>query len=395
MRRGRIFIYLAFIIILGLVALFVIYQRFLLPSSGGETVEAEPTPEITTVNVIVLTQKVPRGEAMTSDVMGMIPIQQELFYEGMFTNISEVEGRLAKFDLDAGVPLTSGMVVESAEQLSSTGSIAALSIPRGMVAVSIPMNRLTGVSFGPQPGDHVNVIVAMSFVDLDPDFQTIQPNRNIGVIAPGTGTGSISGASSLGGAETAGATSGTDAEFQTTSIVAVSGGGGGVVGRVVTDPILAQTFYQVPSEIKQRPRLVSQNLVQDVVVLHVGQFETAEELAAKEELEAQPTPQPGAAQGPEEPEPTPLPPDLITLIVTPQDAITLNYLVYSGARLTLALRAAGDDTRVNTESVTLQYLLEQYNISVPARLPTGVEPRPDLPLFDLSIYNSVPVPETP
>ena len=395
MRRGRIFIYLAFIIILGLVAVFVIYNRLLSPSSGGESVEAEPTPVITTVNVIVLTQRVPRGAAMTSDVMGMIPIQQELFYEGMFTNISEVEGRLAKFDLDAGVPLTSGMVVESAEQLSATGSNAALSIPRGMVAVSIPMNRLTGVSFGPQPGDHVNVIVAMSFVDLDPDFQTIQPNRNIGVIAPGTGTGTISGSSSLGGTETAGAASTAGADFQTTSIVAVSGGGGGGICRVVTDPILAQTFYQVPSENKQRSRLVSQNLVQDVVVLHVGQFETEEEIAAQEQVEAQPTPQPGTAQAQEVATPPPPPPDLITLIVTPQDAITLNYLVYSGARLTLALRAAGDDTRVNTESVTLQYLLEQYNISVPARLPTGIEPKPDLPLFDLSIYNSVPVQEAP
>jgi pilus assembly protein CpaB len=65
---------------------------------------------------------------------------------------------------------------------------------------------------------------------------------------------------------------------------------------------------------------------------------------------------------------------VITLIVTPQDAITLNYLVYSGAQLTMALRSAQDDTRVQTESVTLQFLLEQYNISVPAKLPNSMEP---------------------
>jgi len=83
---------------------------------------------------------------------------------------------------------------------------------------------------------------------------------------------------------------------------------------------------------------------------------------------------------------------LITLIVTPQDAITLNYLIYSGARLTMALRPAGDDTRVNTESVTLQYLLEQYNVSVPAKLPTGMQPNNELPQTDFSIYATSPTP---
>jgi len=386
MRRGRVFIYLALIIILGLVAFVVVWQRFLVPSSQGTTTEAQPTPVITTVNIIVLTQRVARGAALTADVMGMIPIQQELFIQGMFTNISDAEGKLAKFDLDSGIPLTSSMVVDSAEQLSSTGSNAALTIPRGMVAISIPINRLSSVSYAPRPGDHVNVIVAMNFIDLDPDFQTALPNRNIGVIAPGTGTGTISG---QGGGEELSGAGGASAEFQTSSIVAVSGGGGGVVGRVVTDPILAQTFYHVPSESNQRLRMVSQNLLQDAVVLQVGNFSIKDE-PEPQSSEAEPTPQPGGAQ------PTPVPeppaPDLITLIVTPQDAITLNYLIYSGAKLTMALRPAGDDTRVNTESVTLQYLLEQYNVSVPAKLPTGLQPNTELPMTDFGSYANSPTP---
>jgi len=388
MRRGRVFIYLALIIILGLAALAVIYTRLIAPS-GGVTTEAEPTPVVTTVNVIVLTQRVPRGTALAADVMGLIPIQQELYYQGMYTNISEVEGKLAKFDLDAGIPLTSGMVVDSAEQLSATGSTAALTIPRGMVALSIPINRLTGISYAPRPGDHVNVIATMSFVDLDADFQTILPNRNIGVLTPGSGEGQLSGSAGL-STEVEQSSGSIDIGFPTTSVVAVTGGGGGVVGRVVTDPVLAQTFYVVPSETKQRSRMVSQNLLQDAVVLQIGQFLTEAEQEAEEAAAAEPTPQPGAAQ--EAPEAPPPPPDLITLIVTPQDAITLNYLIYSGAQLTLALRGAGDDTRVSTESVTLQFLLEQYNVSVPAKLPTGLEPNRTQPAMDLSNYNNVPTP---
>ena len=72
-----------------------------------------------------------------------------------------------------------------------------------------------------------------------------------------------------------------------------------------------------------------------------------------------------------------LPPDIITLIVTPQDAVTLNYLLYSGAQISLALRSSGDDSRILTEAVTLQFLMEQYNIPLPARLPYGLEPRLD------------------
>ncbi|MCK4726178.1 MAG: hypothetical protein KAT29_10255, partial [Anaerolineales bacterium] len=79
------------------------------------------------------------------------------------------------------------------------------------------------------------------------------------------------------------------------------------------------------------------------------------------------------------------PPQVITLIVTPQDAVTLNFLMASGARLTLALRGPGDDTRVETEAATLDFLLKQYNIPIPVKLPYGFEPRidplsvPDLP----------------
>lgn len=353
MRRGRVFIYLAFILILGLVAAYLVWQNFLAPQEAGTGPEPVPTPVITTVNVVVLTQRVPRGTPVSSDVLGLIPVQQELFYEGMFTNIGEVEGRLAKFDLEAGIPLTGGMLVNSAEELSATGSVAALSIPRGMVAVSIPINRLSSVSYAPRSGDHVNIISTMMFVDLDTDFQTALPNYTVGVTPP-----------------SAGLESGTEP-----SLVAVTGGGGGLVGRPSVDPVLGQTFYQVPSEERQRPRMVSQNLLQDIVVLHVGDFdqEEEEEQAPTQSAEAEGV-EPAPQQTEETAQEPPKLPDVITLIVTPQDAITLNYLLYSGSQLTLALRSAEDDTRVQTEAVTLQFLLEQYNIPIPVKLPNGMQP---------------------
>ncbi len=154
-------------------------------------------------------------------------------------------------------------------------------------------------------------------------------------------------------------------------MVAITGGGGSFIGRATQDPQIAQTFYHVPAEA-QRPRMVSQNLLQDAIVLNVGDFEyKGKETPTEQQPVAEEQPQPQEGEQVAAPPP---PPDVITLVVTPQDAITLNYLLYSGAQLTMALRAAEDDTRVQTEFVTLQFLLEQYNISVPARLPNSMEP---------------------
>jgi Flp pilus assembly protein CpaB len=368
MRRGRIFIYLAFIIILALVAFVVVWRQFLSPQVATSPQEPVLTPVIPTVNVVVLTQSVSRGTALESAVLGLVPYQPELFIEGMFSDINEVDGRLAKFDLPSGIPLTSSMLVSSAEQLSDTGSTAALSIPRGMVAVSIPINRLSSVSYAPHSGDHVNVIVSLLLVDLDTDFQTKLPNTAGTVIAPGT--------------------VGEEGPNYLTAQVSGGGEGGTTVGKAELVPGLGQTVYSMPTE-SQRPRLVSQYLLQDVVVLKVGEFPyegLPEPTPEPAEGEAQPVEE---VQGQEQAPAVPPPPDLITLIVSPQDAITLNYLLYYqaylGSQLTLALRSAEDDSRVATEAVTMQYLLEQYNIPVPAKLPYGIEPRQDkvvLPPFN-------------
>ena len=358
MRRGRVFIYLALILILGLVAVYIVWDQFLnQPPQDAAT--AEPTPAIEMVSILVVSQKIPRGTIIQEDMVSVQPIQRDLLLPGMMTDIIDVQGKLAKFDLESGIPLTNGMIVDSAEQLSAIGSIAALSIPRGLVAVSIPINRLSSVSYAPRPGDHVNIIVSIQLVDLDTDFQTILPNNAGVVIAPGV-EGEL----------------GTN--YLTVRIDRL-GAGPEDIGKLGVVPGLDQPQYSVPSE-KQRPRLVSQNLLQDAIVLGVGNFPLEDE--EPEETVPVVDEQTGEGQQPVEGEqpvetPAPVPPDVITLIVSPQDAITLNYLIFSGAQMTLALRPSEDDTRVQTDAVTLQYLLDTYSIPVPVRLPYGMEPRVD------------------
>jgi Flp pilus assembly protein CpaB len=359
MRRGRIFLLLALIIVIALALVYLLLGRGLLSPQTGGTNEAGSEQQITptpvgTTKVVVVTQQVQRGEIITADKLDTVDYQSDLVLPIMYTDVNQVVGKMARYTMDPYTVVTSALITDS--PLTEQGSDDALFISPGMVAVSIPITRLSSISYAPQRGDHVNVIVTMLFVDLDPSWQTILPNWTGNVIGPMT-------------SET-----GNTLFNQPTR-------GDSEQGRLETDQLMPsdnKTFYILPSE-PQRPRLVSQTLIQDVIVLQMGNFLTPPEKAALEATApaATPTPEPGAEQPQQAaptPTPIPAPPDVITLIVSPQDAVTLNYLIYGGAQLTLVLRNPKDTAANGTEAVTLSYLLDQYNIPIPVKLPYGFEP---------------------
>lgn len=371
MKRGRIFIYIALILILGVILIYVVGRPYLFPAEESGVLEEVPTPTPTqvTVSVVVVEQPITRGNTIEEDALTHVPYPEEMVLPGMIMNTDDVVGKLARFDLDVGVVLTENLVADSIVDLKRQGSDAALLIDPGMVAVSIPISRLSSVSYAPKRGDHVNVLVSLLFVDVDTPFQSRLPNNTASVIAPGT------------------------SEDGVTKLSAELFPSGVPFGRSELDPLLEETFYLIPSE-QQRPRLVSQTIIQNVIVLQMGEFPLEEE--KKEVALPTPTPEPGQPPAPTpipEEEPEPVPPDVITLIVTPQDAVALNYLIFSGAELTLALRSPNDDQVIQTEAVTLQFLLDQYNIPIPVKLPYAMEPRLDSLVPPALVNDTVPAPE--
>jgi pilus assembly protein CpaB len=217
-----------------------------------------------------------------------------------------------------------------------------------MVAITIPIDTaLNSVSYALQPGDHVNVLGAINLVDLDANFQAILPNK-VAVVAPpqvlsvGANGASVNTVTSI--------TSKIDNSIQ---------------GRAELDATLNQPIYVQPSEA-QRPRLISQTVIQNAIVLGVGDLSSPVEASAA----PAPTPVGGAAATPT---PKPASPKYIALIVSPQDAETLNYMVLANATITLTLRNSQDDAKPTMDAVTLQYLMDQYNIPYPAKLPYGLE----------------------
>ena len=341
MRRGRILIFLVLIVVVGLGLLALLWTQFF-------NQPVTPTQAALT-DVFYAAQNIPQGTTITREMLGTFSIPPENVAEVMFTASEEsaLVNQTARLTLDQGTLITSSMVGSGPVEIS--GPAWAVQIPSGMVAATIPTTRLALGGYAVNDGAHVNINACMLFVDVDPAFQSVLPNLTSLV----TGTGFLEGTlPTLSSEAVVTAEDGTHPTRQ---------------GRVELDPTFQQPFYVVPGE-PQRPRLVCQMILQDVVVMKLGNF-ALQTVAAPTDPNA--TPSPAQAQQQSSP-------DIVTLMVTPQDSISLNYFVYSGAMLQMALRNPNDTSRIAAESATLTSLLTQYNISLPSKLPYASQPRIDL-----------------
>ena len=307
-----------------------------------------PTP-ISFVNIVIAVQELPRGFRIPQNAVAIRPWPSDSAPFSGITDIEQVVNKIARTDIFREQPILSNMLVEDYTNLSSTlgrvGSDAAAILPSGLVAIAMPIDRLTGVAYGIQDGDRVDVIVSMLFVDVDEQFQSLVPN----------GLTLIDRSSEEG--------------LQLLE---------SIQGRPTTTTLGYDAILE-PYE-RQRPRLLTQRTVQDALVVHVGEFPTDGRFLG---IPPTPTPLPDeptegdtTTSGNEAPPPTATPsrPDIVTLGVSPQDAVLLVWAIESRLPLTLALRAATDTSRVPTEPVTLDFFMSEYRITVPTKREYTIEP---------------------
>jgi Flp pilus assembly protein CpaB len=362
MRRSRILILFAIILLLGAAALYLIISR-----GGGEEAQPGATPEGVVpsdiVFVAIAAQDIARGTRIPEDGVVMSRMPANMVVETMISGPDEegirsrVVDRIARQDIGRGVPITEKMLTESSGDLLAGGSDAALAIPPGYTAISIPISRLSGVAYAIRDGDVVDVLVTMMLVDVDPDFQSILPNFST-IIAASGGTEEFPAPSLTGGVQAFEEEGRGDRFF---------------LGKVEEEEETGQLFHLVPQE-DQRPRVVTQRLVENALVLHVGTFALDEEGAAAQQVVDEGVGAPPPAEAQQVTVTETKPPDIVTLIVTPQDALAINYAIKTGTHMTLTLRAPNDTEVTETTSVTLQYLIDTYNVTIPTKLPYAQQP---------------------
>src|SRR5215510_9522525 len=170
MRRGRILIFLLLIVVVG-IAVLVVGLGLLNPTS-----QTAQQTQVNTVEVYYAAQNIPQGTKITQDMLKTFSIPQENVAEVMFTKGEEANliGQTARFNLDQGTLITSSMVGAAPGELP--GPRWATLVPPGMVAAAIPTNRLATAAYGINDGAHVNVNACMTFVDVDPAYQSALPN---------------------------------------------------------------------------------------------------------------------------------------------------------------------------------------------------------------------------
>jgi hypothetical protein len=314
------------------------------------------------IEIVVAANDIPRGFRITEGAfvtrewpVGHLPTGT-IYYTA--DRLEELVGMIARVAIPRNSPILEGWVVDDLEQVGrEIGSDAAAVIPPGLVGISIPIDRLRGLANAIQDGDSVDVAAALMFVDVDEEFQTRLPNNQYIMRETETEEGGV--------------------ELELVPLPP---------GRIETSPDGDQLFI-APSDdenLRQRPRLVTQRMVQNAFVVHVANFPLDGEFLG---IPPTPTPTPTPTPDPDEgetgratparkPPPTPTPPvrDIILLAVEPQDALLLLWFVEANIPLTLFLRSAGDDAVTPTDPVSFEYIVTQYNISSPIKLEYALEP---------------------
>jgi Flp pilus assembly protein CpaB len=397
MQRGRFLILIGILLAVMAVGLLLVMSRDGDNGDNGETSVAEeqeppPTPvptPIPTDRVVVALQRIPRGTLLVTDTIGLDQwVSIENWPMGWIsgealTSLDQVEGKIARSDIPRGTLLTADMLTDQAGDLAATGSDAALMIPPDRVAIAIPVDAVSSVGWSLRRGDRVDVLVSFLLIDLDEEFQTELPNN----------------ASSLVTIDSAGTIQAGVTLLE------------GTYGRIEQDPF-GQPINIIPSEANQRPRLVSQVTVRDAEVLNLGPWgelfgssgvtnvtlaaaSTTEE-GGQEEGGQVPDGETGtpAGAGPQQveillEEGENLSADEVlreylnasstqplVLVVSPQDALVLKWAGEAGAAFHVVLRSFADaGVRLpDTEAVTLQYMVDRFNIGLPPGLAYGYEP---------------------
>jgi Flp pilus assembly protein CpaB len=394
MQRGRFLILIGVLLAVMAVGLLLVMNR----GSGDEDAETKapealelvptPPPPPTRVpedNVVVAQQRIPRGTLLVTDTIALtewVSVQgwpRGWTTQAALTSLDQVEGKIARSDIPRGTLLTADMLTEQAGDLASTGSDAALLIPADRVAVAVPVDAISSVGWSLRRGDHVDVLISFLMLDLDEEFQTELPN-NASTLVPIEGGTAEEGVRVL----------------------------QGTYGRIEQDPF-GQPINIVPAEANQRPRLVSQVTVRDAEVLNVGPW--GELFLTSGQTRVTTIPTEDGETGDEGSEDAPPegerefsstqsveiflePGQFLTddeilreylnssavqpllLIVSPQDALVLKWAGEAGAAMHIALRSYSDAgvPLPDTEPVTMQYMVDRFNIALPPSLAYGYEP---------------------
>lgn len=308
----------------------------------------EPLPEM--VEVVVSIQTVPRGWQLSETELATDLRLASEVGPNVVTDIADAAGRYARTDIFQGETLTFDALITDPTILGENEFGPSSLIPPGFVAAAVPMDRLSGVAYGLQAGDSIDILISFYFYQIDEQFQSYLPNSAQFFIEE-----TLQG---LEGEE-------TDPGTAPSQLIVLD-----PFGRFEALPT-GDLAHVAPSESLQRPVLVSM-LLQNAKVIQVGSWTPPEAVQG-------PTPTPEPVEGdatvtPGPPPPTITPvPRVLLVALSPQQHLFLKYAVESNADIDYALRSVQDGQLYSVQNVDINLILERFGIEIPPNFNYSVD----------------------
>lgn len=333
-------------------------------ADGGEDDVAQAPAS--TIDVVVASRDIPRGKVIEDADVGVMawpllegaePPLGIIVADEQSGGMGQVVGRIARVDILSNELILETRITPGDDPtgFGDVGSDAALRIPPGRVALAIPVNRLSSVAYALREGDHVDILMSFRFIDVDEEFQTVLPNDVLTLT--------------------------DDPELAALGLQSLRYPLGreerGLFGS--TAIIIPGAQFEGQQVLRQTTQLTIDNAtvlrlgdwplddLNQPIVVTAGAPPEAEQAPAGQEEAVTPTPEAPA-------------PDVVTLVMTRQDALVLKFATEQGVEIDLALRSALDDEveDIVTEPVTLNYVINARNVPPPEKLPVALDPRIDL-----------------
>ena len=181
MRGGKIFILIG--VILGLVTM--VAALIIITSVQQPPPSAVATPAIPrTEKVVVAIQNIGEGDTVIPQMVELREIDLSEIPAGALRSINMALGQIATRNIYQGQVMEETMVI-SPDDIARYGLNASILIPKGKVAISLPIGKLSSVAYAVKEGDGVDVLITMPFIDVDEQSQTKLPLILSGEQCPG------------------------------------------------------------------------------------------------------------------------------------------------------------------------------------------------------------------
>jgi pilus assembly protein CpaB len=133
--------------------------------------ETQPEP-VETLDVVVAVQAIAEQEPVEG-LLDIRPMPRTAIPEGALTSLEDTAGMLAAVPIRQDAIIYPDLLLTPQEAMRR-GELGKLVEP-GSLAIAFPIDELSSVSYGIQPGDHVDVLMSFFFVDLDQETQMKEP----------------------------------------------------------------------------------------------------------------------------------------------------------------------------------------------------------------------------